>query len=83
VDIVRVDTIKLDGKAALTAGGEVSFKGQRGRFRFDHHAVVAGTDAGWLTVWGPVSGDGQKAQWRSFSVDAVRSVHRITKARSK
>ena len=74
--------VKLEGKALLTQGAEISIKGQRGRFRFDRHVV---TDAGasWITVWGPIGADGQRAQWRSFGPSSVRSVHRVTKARPK
>ena len=79
VDVTRHESVKLEGHALLEGGAEVSIKGQRGRFRFAEY--VEGPTSDWLTVWGPVSGDGQRAQWRSFSPGKLRTVHRLRKAR--
>lgn len=80
VDVVRHQEAKLPGHAQLVQGIEISIKAERGRFRF--HEFVEGPTGSWLTVWGPVSGDGQRAQWRSFDPGRIRTVHRISKARS-
>ena len=79
-DRTMSDSVKLEGRALLERGAEVSIRGQRGRFRFiSHTAMNSGVE--WVTVFGPVTGDGQRAQWRSFDVCRIKSVHRVGKAR--
>lgn len=69
---VRETTCKVH-RRILTAGSEVSIRGERGRHRF-LEAVT--TDAGkhWLWFMGPCG-------FRAFYPERVRTVHRIAKTR--
>ena len=68
----RADTTRVHGRI-LTAGSEVSIRGERGRHRFLESVT---TDAGvhWLWFMGPCG-------FRAFYPDRVRTVHRIAKTR--
>lgn len=59
----------------ITPGTEVSIRGERGRFRFIKH-VTRDSGAEWLDFWGGPKG---AENWRSFSGDQIRRVHRIEK----
>jgi hypothetical protein len=59
----------------ITPGTEVSIRGERGRFRFIKR-VVRDSGKEWLDFWGGPKG---AENWRSFSADQVRRVHRINK----
>ncbi len=81
VPFTVTETFTPEGRAPLSPGTELSVRGERGRFKFIHHCTNDRTGEGWITVWGPLSGDGQRAQWRSFDPARVRTVHRLRKTR--
>jgi hypothetical protein len=56
---------------------ELSFRGERGRFRFVEH-VLTPSGAEWVTV---IGGSRGIRQYRSFSPDRIKTVHRIPKLR--
>jgi hypothetical protein len=57
----------------ITVGTEVSIRGERGRFRFLKR-VVRDSGKEWLDFWGGPKGS---ENWRSFSAEQIRRVHRI------
>lgn len=59
----------------ISAGTEVSIKGERGRFRFIK-AVTTEDGRYWLDFWG---GPKHCPAWRSFYPERIRRVHRIAK----
>lgn len=72
----RLDEYRLH-RRLLRPGTEVSIRGERGRFVFNH-ATVASTGAVSLTfVGGPPGAE----KWRSFRPDRVRTVHRVAISR--
>lgn len=68
----RADSCKVHGRI-LTAGSEVSIRGERGRHRF-LEAVTTDKGKHWLWFMGPYG-------FRAFYPDRVRTVHRIAKTR--
>ncbi|UJQ86853.1 hypothetical protein PQE16_gp63 [Arthrobacter phage Reedo] len=60
----------------ISPGTEVSIRGERGRFRFIKR-VTRDDGREWLDFWGGPKGC---ENWRSFSADRVRRVHRINKS---
>jgi len=78
---VRSTSFKLEGKAEMVRGCEISVRGVRGRFRFHEHVETAGGRT-WISVYGPITGGaGSRAQWRFFAPGKVKTVHRVTKGR--
>lgn len=71
---MNTTTTLPDGRT-LEAGQEVKVSGEPGAFRF-RYAHPNGD----LTLWGPV--DSQHAQWRSFTADRIRTIHRKPKSRA-
>ncbi|KUM37867.1 hypothetical protein AR539_10735 [Arthrobacter sp. EPSL27] len=59
----------------IVPGTEVSIRGERGRFRFLKR-VTRDDGREWLDFWGGPKG---AENWRSFSDDQIRRVHRIGK----
>jgi hypothetical protein len=57
----------------ITPGTELSFHGERGRFKFLKHVV--NEEHEWIDVLGPTD------QFRSFRIDQVKTVHRINRRR--
>lgn len=57
----------------VTPGTELSIRGERGRFKFLKHVI--NSDYEWIDV---LSATGQ---FRSFSLDKVKTVHRIKRLR--
>lgn len=68
------DSAEANGRH-ITAGTEVSIRGERGRFRFLKR-VTRDDGREWLDFWGGPKGS---EAWRSFSADQIRRVHRINK----
>jgi hypothetical protein len=62
----------------ITPGTELSFKGVKGRFRFQRMVTHADGRV-WLDVFG---GPENHEMLRSFGVDRIKTVHRIAKKRS-
>lgn len=60
----------------LAPGTEVSIRGERGRFRFIKKVTRPERGVEWLDFWGGPKGS---ENWRSFSAEQVRRVHRINK----
>ena len=60
----------------VTPGMELSFKGERGRYRFVNYVVNTATDKEWVNVVG-----GPRNVSRSFYLDKIKTVHRLTKLR--
>jgi len=78
---VRSNSFKLEGKAEMLYGCELSFSGERGRFRFHEHVATA-EGRTWISAYGPITGGaGSRAQWRYFAPGKVKTVHRVTKGR--
>jgi hypothetical protein len=71
-DWVVSEECRINNKNVVV-GTELSIRGERGRFKFIKHVVNG--DHEWIEVLGA----GQ--QFRSFSPDRVKTVHRITKMR--
>lgn len=69
VELPRHRVAELPDGRSLTVGDEFSVTGE-GRFRFAYVWEPDGSIAG----FGPVGSN--RAQWRSFSPDRVRTVHR-------
>ena len=57
----------------VTPGIELSIRGERGRFKFIKHVINSQHE--WIDVLGT------NGQFRSFSIDRVKTVHRIKKLR--
>lgn len=75
----RVFSLKVDGKHPLELNKEVSFKGERGRFRFKWARQRA--DGSWdVTVFG---GTKRYQAFRTFPADRIKSVHYKEKLRKK
>jgi hypothetical protein len=70
---VETYEIQINGRN-ITAGTEVSIRGERGRFRFIKH--VKTDKAEWVDVVGGPKGI---RMWRSFRIDSVKTVHRVNK----
>jgi hypothetical protein len=70
------DETRINGRL-VTKGTELSFKGVKGRFRF-MRLVTLDDGRSWLDVYG---GPAKHEMLRSFGVDRVKTVHRITKTR--
>lgn len=62
----------------LVKGTEISIKGERGRFQFIKHVYNPKTGGEWVDV---VGGPANIKQFRSFSVDRVKTVHYKNKIR--
>ena len=72
----RVYELKLAGKHPLVPGKEISFKGERGRFRFKWAVETAD---GWnITVFG---GTKRYQSYRTFSAGRLKTVHRKERLR--
>jgi hypothetical protein len=69
------DTYQINGRS-IVKGTELSIKGESGRFIFIKH--VKTPSAEWIDVKGGRKG---YEMWRSFSIDRVKTVHRIAKTR--
>jgi len=61
----------------IAPGTELSFKGIKGRFIFQRHVDV-GNGRSWIDVVGGPEGH---KMTRSFGLERVKTVHRITKER--
>lgn len=66
------DEWKINNKT-VTAGAELSFRGERGRFKFVKHVING--DHEWVEVLG------SDMQFHSFRPDKLKTVHRIKKLR--
>lgn len=64
------EEIVLNGRK-VTPGTELSIHGERGRFRFVRQVTTP--TSMWVDVIGPAKVD----QWRSFTLDRIKTVHRI------
>ena len=74
---VLTDTTWSCNGRHITAGTELSIKGERGRFAFRHFAI---SDKGeWITVYGGPNG---RESFRSFDPSRVSRVHRSIKQRA-
>lgn len=70
-------TIRVNGRA-VEPGTELSIKGEKGRFQYRYPILNEDGDVTGVTVYGGPSG---RSTYRSFSLDRIRTVHRITKTR--
>lgn len=69
-------TVRVNGRL-VEPGTELSIKGERGRFRFQYPILRDDHVVG-VTVYGGPHGHGT---YRSFSLDRIRTVHRLAKLR--
>jgi hypothetical protein len=72
-DWIHHDEAIVNGRT-LDRGAEVSIRGERGRFRFLRAIERPERGLYWLEFWGGPKG---AEQWRSFTPDRVKTVHRI------
>jgi hypothetical protein len=70
-------TVRVNGRI-VEPGTELSIRGERGRFRFQYPIVQDDRPVG-VTVYGGPHGHGT---YRSFSLDRIRTVHRVDKLRA-
>lgn len=73
---IREERIQVNGRW-VEQGTELSIKGERGRFRFQHR-VTTPSGSVWLNVIGGVKG---ATMFRAFAQDRVRVVHWKNKLR--
>lgn len=66
----KLNSIQINGRN-VTLGTELKISGERGRFRFIKY-VKTPQGAEWIDVWG---GPKNCEQWRSFTLDRVKTVH--------
>lgn len=73
--IQRETITKLNGRN-VERGTVLSFKGTRGRFRFQSLDTNLSTGEQWLTVYGGDRNALGHQSWRSFPLEKLRTVHR-------
>ena len=66
----KLESIQINGRNVIP-GTELKISGERGRFRFIKY-VKTPAGAEWIDVWG---GPKNCEQWRSFTLDRVKTVH--------
>ena len=75
----RLFDVRIEGKHPLVVGKEVTFRGERGRFRFKWARELA--DGRYeITVFG---GTKKYQSYRTFTSDRIKAVHYKEKLRSK
>lgn len=74
-DWVISNEITINGRL-VGVGTELSIKGEPGRFRFQQH--IKTPKAEWIDV---IGGRPKYERFRSFRVEAVKTVHRLNRVR--
>lgn len=74
-DWVVSHEMTINGRT-VEIGTELSIKGESGRFRFLKHIKTPTSE--WIDV---IGGKERYQRFRSFRVDAVRTVHRLNRVR--
>lgn len=74
VNETRTTAVTRVNERLVAKGRELSFRGERGRFRFRSRRINEATGVDEIDVWGPI-GRGRRPAFRTFRTERLRRVH--------